>query len=212
MPATGNKPPIQMFLPPETLAMLASFQGELPDRLVLKQDMLVLFSDMRGFTELSERMPAEEVYRLLHASMELQARFVHRYGGSINKFLGDGLLACFSGEDKALRAVRCVRALLRALTPRAGRDAACRVGFGMHSGQVLFGIIGDDARREFALIGDVVNTAARLCGLARPFQALTTAAVFQALPEDVRCAYLRPQGKTAFRGKKERMDVYSLVP
>jgi len=201
-----------MFLPPETLDMLAGYQGELPERLVLKQDMLILFSDMRGFTELSERVPAEDVYRVLHASMAVQARYVHRFGGSINKFLGDGLLACFSGEDKAQRAVRCVRALLRELSDQMDASLPCRVGFGMHSGQVLFGIIGDDARREFALIGDVVNTAARLCGLAESFQALATEAVYADLPEDWRREYLLPLGETSFRGKKERMHVYSLRP
>ncbi len=208
MPTAQKKPSIQMFLPPETLKLLRDYRQNLPDELVLEEQMLILFSDMRGFTELVEQYPAQQVYRALHASMTIQARLIHRFGGSINKFLGDGLLACFSGEDKAQRAIACVRQIMRDLPDQAELPFRCQVGFGLHCGSVWFGIIGDDMRREFALIGDVVNTAARLCGLAGGFQALATAAVWRELPESLRAEYLDPLGEKHFRGKKRAMNVY----
>jgi len=208
MSAAHKTPSIQMFLPPETLKLLRIYQQNLPDELVMEEQMLILFSDMRDFTELVEQYPAQEVYQALHASMMLQAKLIHQFGGSINKFLGDGLLACFSGEHKARRAVRCVQQMMRDLPEQTQLPFRCQVGFGLHSGSVLFGIVGDDMRREFALIGDVVNTAARLCGLASGFQALATDAVWRELPDALRTEYLHPLGEKHFRGKKQVMEVY----
>lgn len=192
--------------------MLAEIGPECPDNLAMDAEMTVLFSDMRGFTELAEAWPPRDVYAAINASLAIQTRLVLEYGGSVNKFLGDGLLACFSGPDRASHAVSCVRAMIAAL-PGAERQGACPpgpVGFGINDGRVLLGLLGIEERRELTVIGDVANTAARLCGIAEPFQALLSADVVRALPEDV-AAKCRYHCRRRFKGKSRPMDVYRIV-
>ncbi len=202
-------PPIHMFLPPETVEMVMHYGSDFPPYLAFEEEMTVVFSDMRGFTELADRYAPQEVYRTINASLAVQTRLVREHGGSVNKFLGDGLLACFSGEGREARAVACVRELLRELPARAAGFLPCEVGFGVHSGKVLFGLLGDEKRREFTVIGDVPNTAARLCGIAGGFQALATDAVVSRLPEAerARCRFLREHH---FKGKMEAVGIYEL--
>ncbi|MDX8401496.1 MAG: adenylate/guanylate cyclase domain-containing protein, partial [Mariprofundaceae bacterium] len=101
--------------------------------------------------------------------------------------------------------------MLRELPEQADGPVRCGVGFGLHCGRVLFGLLGDEGRREFTVIGDVVNTAARLCGIAHPYQALLTEAVFARLPRQARrdCRFLRSH---RFKGKKAETAIYELVP
>ncbi len=100
------------FLPKETMDMLNHYVGELPQDLAFEQTMSILFSDMRGFTALSEQYNPHKVYETINANLALQSKVIAEFDGSINKFLGDGLLACFSGEDRSLRAFKCVQKLL----------------------------------------------------------------------------------------------------
>ena len=202
--------PVHMFLPRETVEMLKQYGADFPRDLALEQDMTILFSDMRDFTELAESYHPHEVYATINASLAIQVRSIHAHGGSINKFLGDGLLACFSGEGKSERALACVQELLKKLPEHEGEKLPCRVGFGIHSGRVLLGMLGDEERWEFTVVGDVANTAARLCGIAKPFQALLTESVISDLPREKSescCSYLHPQ---MFKGKKHAIDIYQV--
>ncbi|MFQ5519476.1 MAG: adenylate/guanylate cyclase domain-containing protein, partial [Mariprofundus sp.] len=194
-------PPMQMFLPSETVEIVKQYGSEIPAELAFEQEMTILFSDMRGFTELAESYRPRDVYATINASLAIQARAVHAHGGSVNKFLGDGLLACFSGPGMRERAIECMLELLDELPAREGELLPCKVGFGLHCGHVLFGLLGDENRREFTVIGAVANTAARLCGLAQPFQALVTESGVAGISEPMRashCFHLRAQ---QFKGK-----------
>ncbi len=205
-------PPIEMFLPDETVAMVKKYGADIPDDLAFEQEMTILFSDMRGFTEMAESFRPRDVYASINASIAIQTRAVHAHGGSVNKFLGDGLLACFSGRNKSERALDCTCEMLTTLPAREGELLPCQVGFGLHCGHVLFGLLGDSRRREFTVIGDVANTAARLCGVAEPFQALITADVAGDIPprlREQRCRYLSSR---TFKGKKAPMDIYEITP
>lgn len=93
---------LSSFLPKETIDMVKSHIGPIPPDLGFEQDMTILFTDMRDFTAISEAFEPREVYRTINASLAIQTHYVHEYGGSINKFLGDGVLACFSGEDRSV--------------------------------------------------------------------------------------------------------------
>ncbi len=210
MKLSRRPPPIHMFLPPETVEMVMHYGSDFPPDLAFEEEMAVVFSDMRGFTELAEAFEPREVYATINASLAMQTRIIHRHGGSVNKFLGDGLLACFSGDERCRRAVACMHEMLRTL-PGLPLRLPCEVGFGIHAGQVLFGLLGDEQRREFTVIGDVANTAARLCGLAHPFQCLLTEAVVHDLDEEwkARCRFVRDQ---SFRGKNRPIRIYELIP
>ncbi|MDX8387797.1 MAG: adenylate/guanylate cyclase domain-containing protein [Ghiorsea sp.] len=200
------------FLPNETVEMLKNHVGELPQDLALEENMTILFSDMRGFTALSEKYEARDVYKTINATLALQSKVIHQFGGSVNKFLGDGVLACFSGEGRSERAFQCVKVLLSKLQDLDNNDdyLPCHVGFGLNDGRVLFGLLGDETRREFTVIGDTVNTAARLCGIAEPFKALMTEDFINTLPQDeTRDEYAFVE-RALFKGKRDSIRVYAI--
>jgi len=201
---------MRSFLPLETVEMIEKYGSELPGDLAFEQEMTILFSDMRGFTELAEKYSPRDVYATINASLAMQTRIIMRHGGSINKFLGDGLLACFSGENRGEQALLCVVELIAELKKNEGTHdkLPCRVGFGMHDGHVLFGLIGDEMRKEFTVIGDVPNTAARLCGIAQPFQGLITENCLHRIPEELVKKHCRYLNSVYFKGKRDGMEVF----
>jgi len=203
---------LSTFLPPETVEMLAAVGPDFPDDLAFDVEMTILFSDMRGFTQLAEAHPPRQVYAAINTSLAIQTRLVLKHQGSVNKFLGDGLLACFSGGQRVLHATACVQEMLRTLKKRdaEGVMLPSPVGFGINDGKVLLGLLGTEERREFTVIGDVVNTAARLCGIAKPFQALITDNALHGLPVGMAekcCQFYRQQ---QFKGKSMPIDVYCI--
>ena len=215
-PTAGDRrhlPPAHSFLPPETVNLLLQYGSDFPMDLAIPETMCIVFSDMRGFTEMAENHDPKDVYAAINASLAVQTRLVLAHGGSVNKFLGDGLLACFSGQDRVARAVRCVLEMSEELQRREEEEKhlPCPVGFGVNDGKILLGILGSRERREFTVLGDVVNTAARLCGIAAPFQALITEAAVRGLPEEMARAHCRFFQDVHFKGKFEPTRVYSLA-
>jgi len=127
-------------------------------------DVSILFMDVRGFTTLSETATAPEVVRKLNALYEVVVPAILRHGGHANKFIGDGLLAVFGAperhSDHADRAVGAALEIADLVNRGAGGEL--RVGLGINSGQVVVGTIGGGGRLDFTVIGDTVNTAARV--------------------------------------------------
>ena len=131
----------------------------------------ILYLDIRGFTALAHRLPADHVMALLAEYQSLMVPVIQRHGGSIDKFLGDGILATFGAvlttESYAADAVGAAEALLGELDTwnrrRESRGAEpLRMGVGVAVGAVVFGAVGDDTRLEYTVIGDAVNLAAKL--------------------------------------------------
>ena len=127
-------------------------------------DASLLFLDVRGFTEVAESAAAHDVVARLNALYEAVVPVILRHGGHANKFIGDGLLAVFGAPerhpDHAARAVAAAREIAQLV--REGRGGELRVGVGVNSGRVVVGTIGGGGRRDFTVIGDPVNTAARV--------------------------------------------------
>jgi adenylate cyclase len=135
----------------------------------------VWFCDVRGFTQLSATLPRQELLDLLNDSFEEIVQGLHSHGGEVLKFMGDGLLAVFVGDDEdaacsnAADAVGTVQRRLVELTKRRSSRGltTADVGIGLHFGDVTYGNIGAPARLDFTVIGSAVNLAARvesLCG------------------------------------------------
>jgi PAS domain S-box-containing protein len=170
------------YFAPNMVEMLA--QTSEPFGPARSQDVAVLFVDIIGFTQLCETRPANEVFDLLR---EFQRRLSHEvfvYGGTLDKYIGDGIMATFGtpspGPADATNALRCGRAILRMMASwnreRAASGAyTLSVGIGLHYGPALLGNIGDEHRLDFAVIGDTVNVASRLEKLARPLGAAIVA-------------------------------------
>jgi adenylate cyclase len=176
----------------------------------------VMFVDFRSFTAgASTRSPREVVERLDGAFAAL-VDILDRHGGIVNKFLGDGFLALFGAPldapNPAHHAVAAAREMLE-VNERVNKATSwpLRIGIGVHVGEVVAGNIGSPRRKEYTVIGDTVNFAARLEALNKDFnsQFLISAAVHEALGED--CGDARPLGEVAIRGYDRPMTVWQLA-
>ncbi len=140
-----------------------------------QREVTLLFSDIRGFTSLSEKRRPEEVVTLLNRYFSLQVDVVFRHGGSLDKFIGDCIMALWGAplddREHARRAVACALDMadtLAVFKREFGEGAKdFDVGIGVHSGPAVVGLIGSEKRREYTAIGDTVNLASRIEGLTK---------------------------------------------
>lgn len=134
----------------------------------------VIFTDIRGYTEFSERVSPEVVIEALNRYFDVQTDIVEEYGGDIDKFVGDALVAVFEGEGMETRAVACGVGIARAMAGLLDKypEYNLHVGIGIASGEVVQGAMGAKDRMDFTVLGSTVNLSARLCGKADPGQVL----------------------------------------
>ena len=134
--------------------------------------MTVLFADLSGFTALSERSDPEEIRSMVDGCMREMGEVVQSYGGYVDKVIGDALMAVFGApvahEDDPERAVRAALDIQRRASEEAAVFGGLCVRIGVNTGEVMFAPVGPDGRREFTVMGDTVNTAARLQAAAPP--------------------------------------------
>ena len=186
-----------------------------------RQEAVVLFSDIRGFTHISELMEPEALAQFLGEFRERMLRAIFNNGGTLDKFIGDAVMATFGtpvpGEDVRLHsreAVNAARAMLGELDElnkewtASGRDPL-RIGIGIHSGEVFAGSIGSDNQLEYTCIGDTVNVAARLESLSKQVAApvIVSQAVVDAVGDAVSARYI---DRLQVRGRDEPVGVYVL--
>ncbi|MBP6214507.1 MAG: adenylate/guanylate cyclase domain-containing protein, partial [Pyrinomonadaceae bacterium] len=135
------------------------------------QTITVLFADIRGFTALSERTNPEKVVGLLNRYFTAMTEIIFAHGGTLDKYIGDGLMAIFGAPTAtpvdAVNAVKAAVAMQKRMIPlneelRAAGYAPVQVGIGLHTGEATIGYIGSEQRSEYTAIGDTVNLAARL--------------------------------------------------
>jgi len=143
--------------------------------------MTVLFSDIRGFTSFAEQRAPEDTVTLLNEYLRLQADIVKRFGGDIDKFMGDAVFAQFTGPDMALNAIRSAVEIQRAVANASAADPtrpSLAVGIGIATGDVVVGSIGSEDRLDHTAIGAPVNLGSRLCAAAEPHEVLMSEATY----------------------------------
>jgi adenylate cyclase len=145
-------------------------------------EISVVFADVRGSTGLAERTSASEFRGLIQAYYRSAAAAIDANGGIIDKFLGDGIMALFipmiAGENHAGRAIDAGRAILAGVEGDGLARRGLMVGVGVHTGEAFVGIVGADEKTDFTALGDTVNIAARLGGVAGPGELLVSRAAW----------------------------------
>lgn len=207
---------LERFLSPEVVEMVTTNPEEI--RLGgVNQKVSILFSDIRGFTSLSERMAPEIIVELLNEYFTRTTEVIFEHGGTLDKYLGDGVMAVFgapiSKGDDAVNAVRAALAMQRMLTELA-RDTSAkgwpelRVGLGVNTGVVTAGNFGSPKRIDYTVIGDAVNVASRLCANALPGQVLISESTAAELSGEFGLQPLKP---LVLKGKSYPLSVFSVV-
>lgn len=197
---------------PSVVERLLATQTEPPSEL---RTICVLFLDIRGFTAMTRQRPAAETVELLNAFFAEMIDVVDRHHGIINKFLGDGFLALFGAPladpSAAQNALGAARAMIEAVEAwnKERPSQALRVGIGIHMGEAVTGVVGSPRRKEYTVIGDTVNLAARLEQLTKETgsQVLVSNSVHSAVATDGAVDL----GPLAIRGYDEKVQVWRVM-
>jgi len=137
------------------------------------RDVTVLFSDIRGFTTLSENMDPQKVFEMLNLYLSRQTKIIEEHHGIIDKLSGDEVMAIFEGPEMVKNALLSGSAIIKALcSDDCLGDDLVGVGIGINTGPVYVGSIGSETLKDFTVVGNNVNVAARLCGSAQKFQVI----------------------------------------
>jgi class 3 adenylate cyclase len=169
--------------------------------------LALVFSDVRGFTAFSDGRDPALVIERMNDVLGLEADAVRRYGGDVDKFVGDAMFAWFSGADRCTRAVAAAAEIVAALHEKFGGKAGTQIGFGIHVGEVVVGSMGSQDRRDYTAIGRSVNLASRLCSAAEPGQILVSQAVAMELEGAVN---LNPLPAVTAKGFSEPVQVFEV--
>lgn len=144
------------------VAVLRSEEAGLPRAEML--DVSLFYSDVRNFTGFAEHHSPLEVIEFLNSIIGLQVEIIEAHGGDVDKMIGDGVLARFHGSERAADSVKAAMAVQKSIE---ATELPCGVAIGIFDGPVVAGLIGTVDRHDYTIVGDSVNIAARLCGLAK---------------------------------------------
>jgi adenylate cyclase len=182
-----------------------------------KHEITVLFSDIRGFTALSETMPASEMATLLTDYFTEMVECVFKHEGTLDKFIGDAVMAQWGAPigskedaDKAMQAAIEMMSELEKLNVQWKKEGRpqLEIGIGLNHGEAFAGNIGSERRLEYTVIGDTVNTASRLCSAAGPGEILISQEMVKALSKKPKLKEMPPM---ELKNKSQPVKVYKVV-
>ena len=206
---------LKRYLPPQLVESIISGAKEV-DFSTTRKNLTICFTDIRGFTTLSEQMEPEEVFDLLNEYFEQMADIIFQHGGTLDKFLGDGIMVFFGDpitvKDHAQRAVAMALEMKAScikfdLKKHLGRQESLQIGAGINSGYVSIGMLGSSNRLEYTVIGNNVNLAARLAAMAEPGQILVTDRTLNRLEEHYPSNDL---GEVTLKGSNRAMRIHEI--
>ncbi|CAN0584010.1 unnamed protein product, partial [Laminaria digitata] len=174
---------LQRFLPPHVVEEMVHGKGRAIQKGGRELDASVVFCDIRGFTSMSESSSAQEVVDLLNEYFERLVEVVFKRHGVLDKFIGDALMASWG-------------------------TIGILMGVGLNTGALVAGYMGSRRRLEFTVIGDTVNTASRVCGIADGDQVLISDATYRYVADRIEARYL---GTRQVKGKEQEIGVYEAI-
>ena len=206
---------IQRYLPKDLTQKILAQRGKIEGE---RKQVTVMFCDMEGYTSLTEKLGSEEMYSIMDQVYEILIHKVHNYEGTVNELTGDGIMALFGApialEDAPQRAVRSALAIHREINKFSDQLKSekkmppIKMRIGIHTGPVIVGTLGNDLRVEFKAVGDTVNLASRMEGLADPGTTYVTEDTFKLTEGFFRFEAL---GERQVKGKVEPVKVYQVI-
>jgi len=207
---------IQRYLPKGLTEKILSQRDKIEGE---RKQVTVMFCDMEGFSTLVEKLGPEEAYEIMDKVYEILIHKVHDYEGTVNEMTGDGIMALYGApialEDAPQRAIRSSLAIHReiakftdVLGQKKNNIPPLKMRIGIHTGPVVVGTLGNDLRVEFKVVGDTVNLASRMEGLAEPGTTYVTKDTFRITEGLFRFEAL---GKREVKGKREALNIYRVI-
>ncbi len=182
-----------------------------------QKPVTMLFSDIRGFTSMSERMEAREIVSMLNTYFEVMVDIIFRYQGTLDKFVGDEIMALFGAPvmipEGPRKAVECALEMLASLevynTARVAEGKKpIAIGIGINTGEVVCGALGSSKTMQYTVVGDPVNLAARLCSYAKANEVIIGENTFQFVKDYFNYEVREP---IAVKGKAQPVNVYNVL-
>jgi len=177
-----------------------------------KREVAIVFTDVRNFTLLTERLGAEEIVKLINIYHDLQADIIDQHNGFVDKFNGDQVMSLFIGKtlaDDAVQAAVEIQKSIKLLNKKRAADGkvTLTVGCGVNIGEAILGKMGAKSRLDYTVIGDVVNVAARLCSIAKPGQILASELIAARINNDYPKIKLEP---VIVKGKRDPIPIVDI--
>jgi adenylate cyclase len=207
---------LQRFLAPQVAKMIASSDSPEAQLASHRREVTVVFCDLRGFTAFTETSEPEEVMAVLGEYHKSLGELIFRYEGTLERFLGDGIMivfndpiACADHSERAVRLALDMRLSVDGLAKEWRRKGhVLGFGIGIAAGYATLGQIGFEHRREYTAIGSVTNLASRLCDEARPGQIVINQRVFGSIEASVEAAHI---GDLSLKGFNRPIPAYEIL-
>ncbi|MBV9988332.1 MAG: response regulator [Chitinophagaceae bacterium] len=205
---------LRMYVDENVLKFMGSreFEHSLMENEILEAS--VAFIDICGFTAITESQPADTVVRMLNTYFDVMVKEIIAQKGHVDKFIGDAVMAVFRGKfhlDRAIDAALAVRARLDQIPgPTGDLDFMPKVAIGINCGELISGNIGSGnlRRLDYTVVGDVVNTASRLQGVAGPGQIVIPEQAYELVKDSFNC---RRIGEVNLKNKQQPVTIYEVV-
>jgi adenylate cyclase len=181
------------------------------------RETTVLFTDIRGFTAMSESRAAQDVVDMLNEYFEQMVEIIFQHEGTLDKFVGDEIMALFgapvSHGDDPYRAVRTALEMLQVLegfnrSRAVDGHEALKIGIGINTGECVAGYLGSSKALEYTVIGDAVNTGARLCSIAKAGEIIISDTTYRKVRDQFDVVELPP---TQVKGKSKTLKIYNVI-
>ncbi len=208
---------LERFHSPQVIEMIIKGDQETKDNIMEPKDLTatILFTDIIGFTRLAEQMPPREINMILNQYFSRMTDIIFKYDGTLDKFIGDGLMAVFGApmekegdSERAILAAQEMRRALAEMRNQAGEERKINIRIGINTGRVVAGNIGSHKRMEYTVIGDPVNIASRLESIAQPNQILIGEETYRHVKDKFN---IKKFGPRKVKGKSAEVMVYEVL-